>query len=494
MRRARSRWLELTFDWLLRAEALALVGLVLATALHNVSLATDVWYYHMPLATRIAGIVKPSSFRFAPMLEEFYATFPLLGELIQGVLWRVFGRAEAANLFSFSSLPLFAWFLRRQFAVPLHLSVLALLAVPLIHIHASSALIDLPTGCLGAALLLITVQAFISKTAPSLRRLLWVAALSAFAVNTKAFVHPLSALCIASLGLRAIVLSKTVPEAERLRYRLALVGGALLLPLVFFTPLRNAIVYGNPYFPFQLKLLGHQLPGSWPEFAPAPVYLEHTARPLRFATSLFELRNLPYSDPMRWQAAQFTPAKHEAYLMGGFFGLYVAFHLALLLFRVLSDRSRELRTAAVAFALLTALTSVLPQSHELRYYMYWIISLISINLWFACKPDAKLIGPRLMGLTSTLALAVVITVTRGVYTLPTGKTFQELVQEQVRARALAGVRNGETVCVMRYPYNLLWAAEFHPGRDYVVQEAYAPSGCQGFRRVGEPGRRRKRRH
>src|SRR5208337_1682296 len=45
----------------------ALLASMLLTALHDVSMAWDVWYYHLPFAARIAGIVPANRFIYEPL-------------------------------------------------------------------------------------------------------------------------------------------------------------------------------------------------------------------------------------------------------------------------------------------------------------------------------------------------------------------------------------------------------------------------------------------
>ena len=67
--------------------------------------------------------------------------------------------------------------------------------------------------------------------------------------------------------------------------------------------------------------------------------------------------------------------------MGGYFFVYVIFSLLLFATLVRRNRARQGRVAGGFFVLLSVLTSVMPQSHELRYYMYWIIVLITLNFY-----------------------------------------------------------------------------------------------------------------
>jgi hypothetical protein len=159
-------------------------------------------------------------------------------------------------------------------------------------------------------------------------------------------------------------------------------------------------------------------------------------------------------------------------------------NVALLAWRVVRDPSREARAAGAGFAALTAVVSVMPQSHELRYYLCWMLVLVALNLWLACRPETNVpIRGRGLGVIALVALAIVATVTRFAYVLPSGSTFDALVRAKVDEHALAGVRDGERVCVRQEPWNMLWASPFHPPRRYVVVEAEEEADCAGTRPV-----------
>ena len=163
----------------------------------------------------------------------------------------------------------------------------------------------------------------------------------------------------------------------------------------------------------------------------------------------------------------------------------VVANLIVLAWRVARDRSREARTAGAAFAALTLFTSVLPQSHELRYYLYWMIVLVSLNLWLACREGAQpmFMGRRGLEIGSTLALAAVLWITRCGYAYASGSTVAELAHNIASDAALAGVHDGDRICVDREPWNFLWAATFHPPLRYEGKEAASPEECAGYRLI-----------
>jgi hypothetical protein len=478
-------------DALLRAAAALVVLSMFATALHDVSQAWDSGYYHLPFAARLAGILPPSVFVFHPANAARFDGFPLLGERLQGLLWRVTGRPECANLVALASVPLVAWFLRRRFAVDLHLTVLALFAVPLVHTHATSAYVDLPANAALAVVVLLAIDAF-ARPAPATpgreRTLLLAGTCAAIAANMKALLHPLVALGVVLLVARVLpsIVSDLRASATRRRAILTLAGIVLALPLIFATPLANLVTHGNPYYPLRMSVLGHALPGTEATYSSSPPWLASVPRPVRFACSLLELGIRPMSDEHRWTVDQWMPDDSTGNRMGGFFGAYVVVNLALLVWRVLRDKSREARAAAFGFAIFTVVVSVMPQSHELRYYLSWMIVLVSLNLWLACQPSTRVpVRGRAVGAFAAVTLVIVATVTHWAYVLPSGSRFETLVRAKVDAKALGGVADGERVCVRHVPWNMLWASPFQPGpaRNYVVVEAEEPADCAGARPV-----------
>ena len=100
---------------LLQVAALMLLILLGVKAAFDADQSFDSWWYHLPWAARLAGIVSAQEFGFEPIAAHRFEGFPVLPELLQGLLWRVTGRVESANLLAFGSLLAFIAFLSRFF-------------------------------------------------------------------------------------------------------------------------------------------------------------------------------------------------------------------------------------------------------------------------------------------------------------------------------------------------------------------------------------------
>ncbi|MFO0757907.1 MAG: hypothetical protein U0359_15530 [Byssovorax sp.] len=465
---------------LLSIAAFGLLASIALAALHDVSSAWDNWYYHLPFAARLAGIVPPEHYAFHPLNQARLAGYPLLGELLQGIAWRLTGRLESANLVAFSAIPLLAMYLKRTFQVPLHLTILALLGIPLVQLHASACYVDLPGNVCAAILVLAVYRLHARPEPPDGRDLLVIGASAAGAVNMRFQLHPLvlaAFLAAAPRVIRPLVADLRGSDPRAAKRRLALI--ALALPLVFFTPLRNLILHKNPYYPIHLAIGGVTLPGPEGAYDASPRYLAHASRAQRWIYSLLEVGVRPMSETRRWTIDQWAPPDSPATRMGGFFHAYVVAQLAVLVFQLVQRRTRETKVAAIVFGALTLLRAFSPQSHELRYYLDWMIVLCATNLVLLHRPapDSSPARASLFGAMCLGAVAVVLLVTRAGYAYPSGSTFTEALRDHVDPKVIEGIREGETICLSREPWTFLYAPDFHPEKHYRVQEVETREEC-----------------
>ncbi|AKV03411.1 hypothetical protein AKJ09_10074 [Labilithrix luteola] len=455
-----------------RMVAIGLAIAIVVAACHDVSKAWDVWMYHLPFAGRIAGLVDPEVYVFSVANRQRFEGFPLLAEALQGLAWRLTGRPECANLVSVAGLGLLVLFLKRRFAVPASLSLLAFLAIPLVQIHVTAAYVDLPANACATLLALVTYQALVSTAPPSPRQLALAAVLATATANMKFQLVPVV------LGCAVVQLVRSLRSEDRRLARLGVI--ALALPFVFATPIKNVIVHGNPVWPVEIHIPGFHVPFAETAYASSPRWLEHVPRPVRFACSVLEVGARPITEGHRWSIDQWTPPDEPGYRMGGFFGAFVLVNLVALAVAVARRRSRENVVAAAFFAGLTALVSMLPQSHELRYYLVWMLTLVSLNLvvWSRERPLA-------VGTACAAALAVVAYSTGGTYLVPSGDSFATVLSTHVDRARLDAIAPGERVCIDRQPWTFLWSPQFHARPSYVVQEAEDPSDCRGVRSLDD---------
>ncbi|HVH42008.1 MAG TPA: hypothetical protein VM925_06680 [Labilithrix sp.] len=473
-------FLARAFDRVLCGVAALLAGSLVVAGWHDVSYAYDVWYYHLPFAARLAGIMDANAYAFSTDNQARYEGFPLFGELLQGWLWRITGHVQATSFVSLGALFVLPFFLRRLFGVPIHLALLAFLAIPLVHIHATSSYVDLPANACATLLLLGVYRSYVANEPPAPRVLAGYGVLAAVTVNTKFQLVPIVVVASAALlvvSLRDLVGWKTATDTVRSGLKQRLVVFAVALPIVFATPIKNAAIHGNPVWPIELRVLGHSFPHAEEAYASSPRHLAGSPSPVRFVRSVLEIDNRPITTQHRWSLDQWTPPDEPGYRMGGFFGAYVVLNLAALGLAVWRRRSREATVAVALFGGATLVASVVPQSHELRYYLFWMLLLVSLNLVLWARA-----APSVVGLAATASLVIVTWSTSGAYLYASGSTFAELLVEKVDPSVIESALPHERLCIERQPFTFLYAPTFHPRKDFSVQEAASEADCRGARR------------
>lgn len=334
----------------------------------------DFLAYHLPGALATWGL---TTYTPEPRLVAVIAGFPPLPRIVQGALILASGRFSAAgalNLIGVAGLFAgLAWLHGRR--ISLRWLATALLGVPLFVLHLESGYVDLFT----ASWLALGLAAF-SELEPDARRpraggALVVAALGA-AQLSKFQAWPVAAI----LGAAALVRFAALARAERLTRRAALVLAFALAVALGAWPVRNLVVFHNPVYPVQFPLA----PGLFPNASVdadsgvynLPVWLADQPRPVRFLASALEWNRFHSGERFYWsldQGAHADPARSPHHRLGGWFPWTLA---ALVLGAWRARRAGKLPASAqLAFGAAVALVACLPQSHELRYWLFVPLSL-----------------------------------------------------------------------------------------------------------------------
>jgi hypothetical protein len=482
-------------EGLVQLAALGLAILLGLRALLRVDQSWDTWMYHLPFAARLWGIVPADAYVLPGYLEDRYQGVPLLGEWVQGLLWWLTGHPEATSLPGLASLFLFVWFLKRQLQIPPYLGLVGLAAIPLVLIHATTAYVDLPSNLAFAVLVLMTYLMYVRPGFPTRGHLLLMVLAAALAANIKFQLVPLLPLVLVFVAGRLLWLARgrvgATLTAAGGALRLAVVTG-LALAVMFAVPLKNLVLHGNPVYPIEMHVLGVTLPG--PEVLPSakempslhfvPTYLEHAPGPQRWLYSLLEVGLRPLSDPKRWTVDQFMPHGSSGTMMGGYSVAYVVFNLLLLVYLVWRLRSPEARGAAAVMLATSGVVALVPQSHELRYTLFWMVVLVSLNLYLlgqlGATGAARYVNRRSVGLAMLAALALTVAVTRGQYIDPTPYPVSRLVDVKVDRAIMAKVGEGDRVCFSHEPWTFLYTSYFHPPLRYSLKERDCSGGYRSL--------------
>ena len=479
--------------------ACLLLVLLLLRAILSVDPYFDSFAYHLPFAARLAGICPETCYRMGNYLEAAYVGFPKLFHGFQGLAWKITGLAQTVDVLNVGALVLFCLFLHRWFRVPAAWTFCALLAVPLIQIHATSTYVDLPANLAAAAAILALLVLIRAPEAFGWPKLIGLVACLVFAANSKpqmlGVIGPVAAL----FGIIAVVslasghrLGPFVPG--RLGSWIGLSCFLLLAAAsAGFKLVDNAIAHGNPFYPFRIAMLGLFLDGPIDALGTPEDSLNETWRPipppLRWLISVLEVgaygyREVPWTfdqgycqTSLAWKDC-WRPTS-ASFHMGGYFVPYVLSLMAFLGWRLASQPGRDRRTVLAIFAGSTLLAACLPRSHELRYYLFWVIILVALCLIAVFdQPDGRARvrakASRLLGTVVIVALTSVLLMTQARYVTPIGQNVDSLIAAFGVRERVAAIPDEAVVCVDPgwQPFTFLFAPVFHPGRSYTILDGY----------------------
>ncbi|MDX2239615.1 MAG: hypothetical protein NW224_02920 [Leptolyngbyaceae cyanobacterium bins.302] len=478
--------------------AIGCLTLLLIKAAFSVDMNWDTWAYRNPFIARLWGIVTSEQYLMPSGHEERFKGFPLAAEFLQGFFWKISGRIEAINLlgiFSFFAYILFIW---NYLKIPFYASVIALLAVPLIQLHATSAYIDLFANlCISAFLVLVYIMSF-RRGELNARNLLLLILLGILAGNAKFQVMPTLLIGYFLFILRIFLMKD---ESWLGNFSKQALTGLILIGLVlsFGVIVKNSILYSNPFYPIDITVGFLHFKGPEAEYSIIPKYLKNLPRTIQWFLSVTEIDFLIRK---LWQKSslynldmntgdEVIGNAHVGGRTGGFFGPYVIFQLCLLFYysiiflrqqqyhqKQLAQGSKgihendEKRPLFIVFALLTLFSSFLPQSIELRYYLYWVIILITINLYLSTY-TSSFFNLQKLNFASMLFL-ILVTVITGFNSFHLNLvSFESFRINTLDAKILTQVKaTNQPVCLAGYyPSTFLYAAPFNDG-NYILQDGW----------------------
>ena len=493
---------KLGIETILSAIAIVLITSIFFKAIIDIDNNYDPGWYHLPFAARIWHILPQSMFTGdEKWFEPRFDGFPLFAHFLQGFFWRITGRMQATNLVSFFSVVGYLFFLRQQFQVHLYLGAIALFSIPLVLTHASTSFVDL-LGNIGTSILvLMTYRFYKNRELPSRQELLIAFVGAAIAVNTKTQLQPLVLFILVFTSIRLCWLMWE--HKIKLKQLRKIVPLTILASLIIFaTPVKNTVLYGNPLYPIKIEIAGITLNHKL-----TPEAYEGGNRQQNWVESVLEI-----NAPFNWTADQWSKDVKRS-RRGGFFGAYVIFNLLLLLLFLVreliqnkslpkSDRSNAAKYAGMTAIAMSLVPINFPQSHELRYFMYWMICLVSLNLYLVSLPkNSKMLGkwlqPRYMGLLYAVFLTIVIVKTNAFYVKPDFISEDSYIKFGVKQAYLEQIKPDEKVCIIAMhmgenvqqasvaslKYAFAYSSYFHPeiDYDYSIQTALNPESCGDLR-------------
>jgi hypothetical protein len=413
---------------------------------------------------------------------------PALPYHVYGWLWRVAGTANAANLASVAVFAVFCAVLGRAARAPVIVVATALAAIPVVHVNLTSVYTDLAANLPFAAALVLASLIVVERDRPILQRLLGVLACAALAANVKVQFMALSGALVPALGALLVALRCDGRSlAARVREEVSRTGiwsaglAALLIAATYAPALDNLIAHGNPVYPVAVTLFGKTLPGVAPDgLYLEPQYLREASQPTRWLLSVLDYRALG-GRPLAYSIGQGNVAAgSDALRMGGYLGAYAVFNVAVFVFAAAARGGIHWLVLA-GFAAMTVAVANLPGSHELRYYAFWMIYLVAMNLAYAWRWAGNLWDRRYLAIAALSALVFTGAVTAfnyvatGVtYVLPRYASLDQLAAAISLPRVYEPrIEDGKTYCLVNWgPYPMLGSPLFHPGRTFRAVEGF----------------------
>jgi hypothetical protein len=445
-------------DWML---FIGFIALLTTKALTDLDVNWDNLAYHLPFAALRSGIFGPE-FSFDPYLTAVYQGFPPLLDVLEGYVWKITDNMNAGNLLNVVIFASYVILLHRFSRAPLIIIACAIAAIPLIHTQLATGYVDnLSNLSFGLAIVLT----FIAATE---RRDDWLLLCGvaigglAFAANVK-----LQFVFLSSLALIPVALLFWVKYVRgEATHRIILFSAVVFLGVaaISWLPLHNALLYGNPLYPIEISLFGYHLPGvlSTARYG-NPAYVQGYPQFVKWLLSVsefhaFDLRTVAYNIDQGD-----TPQTAMSFRMGGYLFVYVLVSLGLFVLIVWEQNRRRLAILAAA-GLLSAFVASLPASHELRYYSFWMVTLVSCVIYMLWA-DIKWVQLRVAySLMCVGSFWFVASITGYDSLRPLGTTMSE-VQKQIRfdEKIRPLIQPNGTYCLVDWgPYGIAAAPALHP--------------------------------
>jgi hypothetical protein len=177
-----------------------------------------------------------------------------------------------------------------------------------------------------------------------------------------------------------------------------------------------------------------------------------------------------------------VPLDDAKYGVGGYFGGYFVFNVILFVYLCWKHNTQETKVAIALVSIMTVMTWALPQSYELRFYMYWMIVFVSLNSYLLCEYNKlhrqSIIKPQYFGLVAIVFMIIFIDKTGKSFTVP---QFQSLAYKIENAgwidpKIMKQFKEGDKICLVgKSPYAFLYNPYFHPPNRYFLKSEFLVS-------------------
>jgi hypothetical protein len=454
--------------------ALTLLAMIVRKGWLDLDTNWDSLNYHLPLAALRVGLMSQHDYKLSPGIAAIYGGFPVIPDYLEGWVWRVTGRVQAANLVGMMGLLAFGGLAARWFRISFAELILCLLAIPSILIAGSSAYVDLWVNSVMAIMVVLLFRAFIKPEQFCLTDVFIALGAFSAALNSKPQFLPVGTLALAGLVLivwvnrcRLALLREQWSRFSGIARTGLILSGAILIGTGYANTAKDWLIFHNPIYPVAFSMGPIHWTGLMSPAGSEPAYLAHTIQPVKWMLSILEYDAFEGRSPIWALDAGAVPRTSRALRMGGYFAAYVGMNLVWFAFLQRPGNRRYGWRPLVFLVCLSAVTSCLPVSHELRYYSFWMLSLIAMNLTLIREAGEAQNEPlRFLFVGGAMAcLSFVVLSSGGSYVAASNLGPKELVAELGISRKLADMhlKEGEKVCVVsKAPFSFMYAPIFNP--------------------------------
>ncbi|MCE7505279.1 hypothetical protein LZG75_03415 [Polynucleobacter sp. IMCC30063] len=476
-----------------------LLGLIVGISYRRPIIPWDSWAYHLPFTAALWNI---NNFRDVfimdeGMLNRFHG-FPLALDWMRGIFWKISNDVRATVLLSSLSFSIFVLATSIFFRLNPLLFLIGLLTFPQISIHIFSTYSDLPFGILIATQFVIAIaieRYFLREKLSKINSfaLLFGFILStALSGNSKMWGPILNASIITFLFLYALIYYRI----NKNKLIILFIVCFFSMMLSCFTIIKNTINHNNPFYPitFSIPLSEKKLIGPEPQHDASPAYamnLSVLEKPIYFLFSITEfdwnLRGINNYYSLDSAPGE-NPKKYGKARTGGWWGVYLGFNFialfAIWLYAVKYNRMlyAKLKFSVAMYGFFLLSISLLPQSHELRYFLcipILLIFLINDNLKYL-----KLTNNYFLLIYTTYLCFFLYSFTylsgedirddiknKGVFSILSRKKNDEIYFPQYVIEIVDAKKNGGICLGPEYSPNQLKYSAIFVGGSYVIEQS-----------------------
>lgn len=420
--------------------------------------------YHLPFAALRVGILDADHYILHPWLQKCFEGFPLLMDYLKGGVWKLTGNINSTSLISVLIVALYCVYNRIVFNLKLVFSFAILCSIPTLQAGFANGNLDFIANVSFTMALLCATYVYIHRMFVSKKIVLFTFLFSAFAANTKSQVMiPAGIFSFIFLSYYLFEIRRNHKEfLSSSRTRLFLVSILFVFVSTYFIPLRNLFFFGNPLYPIQVTILGITLPGTNIDaLYPDPAYLRNAIQPFRWILSALEYRALDLRPVPYLLGMGDVPSSSYSSRMGGFFGFLFVFNLWLFFTLTLKNENKRYVMVAIAFVVFTVFISLMPSSHELRYFSFVMLYMTSLNAVIIFN-TSQFAYWRSMYTAVIVSSAIFITVvTGGINFLSGHRSFPELAQNmQITEKYTSKFEDGGAYCLVNWGQFIMLASKY----------------------------------